>query len=165
MALAAAVVAAPLGAQGRGRNTNGVPPGQRPPPGMCRVWIAGVPPGQQPAATDCVTARLNAPPNSRVIYGGSGQRAGSAAGGIFGRRVYRQRGNQHGDQRGNQHGNQAAYGSYTSPAGILGLPGIGRSNGVLRNGGQGEHYGDRDGDDGGRWKAKGNGRGNGRGKH
>ena len=48
-----------------------IPPGQMPPAGMCRVWIDGVPPGQQPAATDCVTARRNAPANSRVIYGAS----------------------------------------------------------------------------------------------
>src|SRR5437016_10913661 len=72
MILAAALVAVTAtsaAAQGRGRNTNGVPPGQRPPDGMCRVWIDGVPPGQQPAATDCVTARANVPLNGRVIYG------------------------------------------------------------------------------------------------
>ena len=61
--------AAPLGAQGRGRNTNGVPPGQRPPAGMCRIWVDGVPPGQQPAPTDCVSAVRNRPSNGRVIFG------------------------------------------------------------------------------------------------
>lgn len=68
---AAAVVAlaGPLAAQGRGRNTNGVPPGQRPRAGMCRVWIDGVPPGQQPAPTDCATAARNLPANARIIYG------------------------------------------------------------------------------------------------
>ncbi len=64
-----ALTASAAGAQGRGRNTNGVPPGQRPPAGMCRIWIDGVPPGHQPAPTDCVTARLNVPANGRVIYG------------------------------------------------------------------------------------------------
>lgn len=46
-----------------------VPPGHRPPRGMCRVWIDGVPPGRQPAVTDCLTARARAPLNSRIIYG------------------------------------------------------------------------------------------------
>ena len=46
-----------------------VPPGHRPPPGMCRIWIDGVPPGRQPRATDCATARARAPHNSRIIYG------------------------------------------------------------------------------------------------
>jgi hypothetical protein len=65
-----ALSAVSAGAQGRGRNTNGVPPGQRPPDGMCRVWVDGVPPGQQQAPTDCATARLNVPANGRIIYGG-----------------------------------------------------------------------------------------------
>jgi hypothetical protein len=64
-----AVSATSAVAQGRGRNTNGVPPGQRPPAGMCRVWIDGVPPGHQPAVTDCTTAQLNVPLHGRVIYG------------------------------------------------------------------------------------------------
>lgn len=46
-----------------------VPPGHRPPPGMCRIWIDGVAPGRQPRATDCATARARAPRNSRIIYG------------------------------------------------------------------------------------------------
>jgi hypothetical protein len=77
MMLAAALVAvtaATAGAQGNGRNTNGVPPGMRPPAGMCRVWIDGVPPGQQPGVTDCVTARAQVRANSRVIFG-SGSKA------------------------------------------------------------------------------------------
>lgn len=61
--------AAPLAAQGRGRGNGGVPPGHRPPPGMCRIWIDGVPPGQQPAPTDCATAVRNRPSNGRVIFG------------------------------------------------------------------------------------------------
>jgi hypothetical protein len=46
-----------------------VPPGHRPPPGMCRIWIDGVSPGRQPRATDCATAQARAPRNSRLIYG------------------------------------------------------------------------------------------------
>lgn len=46
-----------------------VPPGHRPPPGMCRIWIDGVSPGRQPRPTDCATARARAPRNSRIIYG------------------------------------------------------------------------------------------------
>lgn len=64
-----ALTTASAGAQGRGRNTDGVPPGHRPPAGMCRIWIAGVPPGQQAAPTDCATARATVPANGRVIYG------------------------------------------------------------------------------------------------
>ncbi len=70
IALAGAATAAPLVAQGNGRNVDGVPPGQRPPAGMCRVWVDGVPPGRQSAATDCATARARAATNGgRVIYG------------------------------------------------------------------------------------------------
>ena len=68
--LAALATAAPLSAQGRNAN-QGIPPGQMPPAGMCRVWIDGVPPGRQPRPTDCATARLNVPVNGRVIYGGN----------------------------------------------------------------------------------------------
>lgn len=46
-----------------------VPPAYRPPPGMCRVWLAGVPPTQQPAPTDCASAVRNRPPNGRVLFG------------------------------------------------------------------------------------------------
>ena len=72
--LAIAVLGAAAGtasAQGRGRNRNNdnVPPGHRPPAGMCRIWIDGVPPGHQPAPTDCETAVRNRPPNSRIIWG------------------------------------------------------------------------------------------------
>lgn len=65
--LAAATM--PLGAQGKGRGSRGVPPGQRPPAGMCRIWIQGVPPGQQPAPTDCATAERTRPANATVVYG------------------------------------------------------------------------------------------------
>jgi hypothetical protein len=69
LALTTLICALPLGAQGRGRNIDGVPPGHRPPAGLCRVWINGVPPGQQPAVTDCASAILSVPRNGRVLYG------------------------------------------------------------------------------------------------
>lgn len=48
-----------------------VPPGHRPPDGMCRVWYDRVPPGRQPAPTDCATARAEAwRSGGRVITGG-----------------------------------------------------------------------------------------------
>jgi hypothetical protein len=68
-ALAAVLVAAPLMAQGKGKGSDGVPPGHRPVPGMCRIWLDGVPPGKQPAPTDCVTAVSRRPANARVIFG------------------------------------------------------------------------------------------------
>jgi hypothetical protein len=71
LALLALALASPLGAQRRDRDkgSDDIPPGYRPPPGMCRVWVDGVPPGQQPAPTDCRTAIRNRPPNGRVIFG------------------------------------------------------------------------------------------------
>ena len=61
--------ASPVFAQGRSNDRYNVPPGQRPPEGMCRVWIDGVPPGRQPAPTDCATAIATRPANAHVIYG------------------------------------------------------------------------------------------------
>jgi hypothetical protein len=63
-----ALMASGVAAQGRNRGRD-VPPGQRPPAGMCRVWIDGVPPGRQPRATDCETAQRQRRPGSRIIYG------------------------------------------------------------------------------------------------
>lgn len=63
---------APLAAQGRGRNNaQGIPPGQMPRAGECRVWYEGVPPGRQPRATSCDEAERIASrsSNARVIYG------------------------------------------------------------------------------------------------
>ena len=61
------------GPQARGRN-QGIPPGQMPPAGMCRVWYDGVPPGRQPRATSCNEAERIASRdgNARVIYGDNG---------------------------------------------------------------------------------------------
>lgn len=59
---------------------NAVPPGQRPPAGMCRVWVDGVPAGRQARPTDCVTARANAPLNSRIIVGADAPFPGRAVG-------------------------------------------------------------------------------------
>lgn len=66
-----AFIAAPVLAQGRGRNSQGIPPGQMPPAGQCRVWYEGRPPGQQPRATNCDEAERVASRNrnARVIYG------------------------------------------------------------------------------------------------
>jgi hypothetical protein len=66
-------IATPAMAQGRGRGNGGVPPGQRPAAGMCRIWIDGVPPGQQPAPTDCATAAARVPVNGRIVYDQNGQ--------------------------------------------------------------------------------------------
>lgn len=132
VALAAAtIISVPLGAQGRGRNVDGGPPGQRPPPGMCRVWIAGVPPGRQPGITDCITARASAPANSRVIYGGNGQHASTSThttnGGIFDRRV------------NDQNGNPVIQRVRRNPDGTFTIFGTRYPNGTVRNGRQVRH--------------------------
>ncbi len=67
-AAAAAVAPTSADAQGRGRNEAGVPPGHRPPAGLCRIWFDGLPPGRQPAPVSCEEARRTAPRNTRVIY-------------------------------------------------------------------------------------------------
>ena len=132
-AIAALAVASPVMAQGRGRGNGGVPPGQRPPAGMCRIWIDGVPPGHQPAPTDCATAAARVPANGRIIYGdGTYDRRGSiydrAGQVIYGRdgRVIRQPGTQRCVQRVDVNGrvytvcdNGTVNGTSTSRAGRI----------------------------------------------
>jgi hypothetical protein len=71
--IALALFAGTADAQGRGRraNSQGIPPGQMPAAGQCRVWYDGVPPGRQPRPTSCREAERVASRdrNARVIYG------------------------------------------------------------------------------------------------
>ena len=71
-ALAALTLAAQLaGAQERDKERDrdrDLPPGQRPPPGLCRIWLQNVPANQQPAPTDCATAVRNRPEGARIIF-------------------------------------------------------------------------------------------------
>ena len=55
-----------LGAQARGKD---IPAAERPPAGMCRIWLDSVPAAQQPAPTDCASAVRNRPAKGRVIFG------------------------------------------------------------------------------------------------
>ena len=68
--LGLALLAQPAAAQARRVSYDKIPPGQRPPAGLCRVWYDGVAPGRQPRVTDCRTARYQAArTGGRVIYG------------------------------------------------------------------------------------------------
>jgi hypothetical protein len=51
-----------------------IPPSERPPPGMCRVWLNNVPANSQPAPTSCSKAIQMHPPNGHVIFGEDGRR-------------------------------------------------------------------------------------------
>ena len=77
--IAGAATTADAQGRGRGRADERVPPGQRPPAGMCRIWINGVPPGRQPAPTDCETAVRNQPANSQIIWGENTRRGRTVA--------------------------------------------------------------------------------------
>lgn len=55
-----------------------LPANQRPPKGMCRIWLKDVPAARQPAATDCASAVKNCPPNGRVIFGDADDPKGKA---------------------------------------------------------------------------------------
>ncbi|HEU4995071.1 MAG TPA: hypothetical protein VFT29_09625 [Gemmatimonadaceae bacterium] len=72
LTLAALASATALQAQGTGQRRDrnkDIPPSERPPAGMCRIWLDSVPAAQQPAPTDCATAVRNRPPKGRVIFG------------------------------------------------------------------------------------------------
>lgn len=98
------LVAASADAQGRGRGNargqgqsrgqvaraQGIPPGQLPPAGQCRVWYDGVAPGRQPAPTNCDQAERIASRDrdARVIYS-DGRDRGTARWGTRGNdRIY-----------------------------------------------------------------------------
>ena len=49
-------------------STLGVPPGQLPAPGMCRVWVPGRAPGQQAAPRGCARVEHFAPAGSWILY-------------------------------------------------------------------------------------------------
>ena len=51
------------------RDKPAIPVSERPPAGMCRIWLDNVPAAQQPAPTDCASAVRNRPPKGRVIFG------------------------------------------------------------------------------------------------
>lgn len=61
-----------LGAQDRSRSQDRgveIPASERPPAGMCRIWLDDVPAAQQPAPTDCASAVRKRPAKGRVIFG------------------------------------------------------------------------------------------------
>ena len=70
MFILGALAATPAAAQGP-RGSQGIPPGQLPPAGMCRVWYDDLPPGRQPRAINCNDAERVASRDrhARVIYG------------------------------------------------------------------------------------------------
>lgn len=87
--------AVPVGAQGRGGRdgdrAQGLPPGQLPPSGACRVWYDDRPAGRQPPPVDCREAERVASRSrhARVIYGGGGGgRYGYPARDPYGRGAY-----------------------------------------------------------------------------
>jgi hypothetical protein len=47
--------------------TLGIPPGQLPQPGMCRVWVPGTPPGHQAKARSCANIERSAPAGSWIV--------------------------------------------------------------------------------------------------
>src|SRR4051812_1623844 len=63
------VVAAAISTAGAQQSPKEPQTEQRPPKGMCRIWLKDVPAAQQPAPTDCAAAVKNCPPNGRVIFG------------------------------------------------------------------------------------------------
>ena len=60
------VSSAPGGRQPR--SATGIPPGQYPPPGQCRIWIPGRPPGRQPRAARCESLVGQVPRGAFLLY-------------------------------------------------------------------------------------------------
>lgn len=50
------------------RQTLGIPPGQLPRQGLCRVWVPGTPPGRQARARSCAGILETAPAGSWILY-------------------------------------------------------------------------------------------------
>ncbi|HEY7615047.1 MAG TPA: hypothetical protein VH764_18780 [Gemmatimonadales bacterium] len=50
------------------RGPLGIPEGELPSPGQCRVWYPGRPSAQQPATGGCTEAEKAAPPGSWILY-------------------------------------------------------------------------------------------------
>ncbi len=47
----------------------GIPEGQLPSPGECRLWFPDLPPGQQPPPGNCYELQRNIPPGAVLIRG------------------------------------------------------------------------------------------------
>jgi hypothetical protein len=69
LALPNALSAQARGGGGDARARKEIPANERPPAGMCRIWLDDVPAAQQPAPTDCTSAVRNRPAKGRVIFG------------------------------------------------------------------------------------------------
>jgi hypothetical protein len=69
--LAAVTATSEAQVRGRANTAQGIPPGQMPRAGECRVWYDNLPPGRQPAPTNCDQAERVASRSrdARVIYG------------------------------------------------------------------------------------------------
>lgn len=63
-----AALVSPRVVSAQARKTD-IPESERPPAGMCRIWLDNVPAASQPAPTDCATAVRNRPEKGRVIFG------------------------------------------------------------------------------------------------
>lgn len=62
-------LASPSVVEAQGSRGKEIPASERPPAGMCRIWLEEVPAAQQPAPTDCASAVRNRPAKGRVIFG------------------------------------------------------------------------------------------------